>query len=69
MPTVASQHDVTSTFPDSVRRMAKVELHCHFDCGLRLETAADIAAETGVPLPASLRDALVAPEVCADLGD
>lgn len=69
MPTVASQHEATSTFAESVRRMPKVELHCHFDCGLRLETAADVAAETGVPLPPSLRDALVAPEVCADLGD
>jgi adenosine deaminase len=49
--------------------MPKVELHCHLDGCLRLETAADIAGETGTPVPGALREALIAPEVCADLGD
>lgn len=51
------------------RALPKLELHCHLDGCLRLETAREIALATGVPLPASLRQALVAPEVCLDLGD
>ena len=51
------------------RPLPKLELHCHLDGCLRLETAREIALATGVPLPASLRQALVAPEVCLDLAD
>lgn len=51
------------------RRLPKVELHCHLDACVRPETVADIAGETGVPLPPSLREALVAPAVCHDLAD
>jgi adenosine deaminase len=54
----------------AVRRLPKLELHCHLDACLRLETAADIGRDLGMPLPRPLRDALVAPEeACADLGD
>jgi adenosine deaminase len=49
--------------------LPKLELHCHLDGCLRLETAREIALATGVPLPPSLRQALVAPEVCLDLAD
>ena len=51
------------------RPLPKLELHCHLDGCLRLETAKEIALATGVPLPSSLRPALVAPEVCLDLAD
>ncbi|HKW27607.1 MAG TPA: adenosine deaminase [Terriglobales bacterium] len=51
------------------RALPKLELHCHLDGCLRLETAREIALATGVPLPASLREALVASEVCLDLAD
>ena len=51
------------------RSIPKIELHCHLDACVRLETVADVARETGVPLPSDVRDALVAPEVCADLAD
>lgn len=51
------------------RPLPKLELHCHLDGCLRLESAREIALATGVALPASLRQALVAPEVCLDLGD
>jgi len=49
--------------------LPKVELHCHLDACVRLETAAEIGRELGLALPASLRDALVAPEACHDLRD
>ena len=51
------------------RSLPKLELHCHLDGCVRLETAREIALATGVPLPPSLREALVAPEVCLDLAD
>jgi adenosine deaminase len=51
------------------RALPKLELHCHLDGCLRLETAREIALSTGVPLPPPLREALVAPEVCLDLAD
>ena len=51
------------------RSLPKLELHCHLDGCLRLETAREIALATGVPLPPSLRQALVAPDVCLDLAD
>lgn len=49
--------------------LPKLELHCHLDGCVRLETAREIALATGVPLPPSLRQALVAPDVCLDLAD
>ncbi|HLK33126.1 MAG TPA: adenosine deaminase [Terriglobales bacterium] len=51
------------------RSLPKLELHCHLDGCLRLDTAREIALATGVPLPASLHEALVAPEICIDLAD
>ena len=51
------------------RVLPKLELHCHLDGCLRLETAREIALATGMPLPPSLREALVAPEICLDLAD
>lgn len=51
------------------RALPKLELHCHLDGCVRLETAREIALSTGVPLPPSLRQALVAPDVCLDLAD
>src|SRR4051794_25157709 len=52
-----------------VRSLPKIELHCHLDASVRIGTVADIAAETGIPLPTDLRQALVAPPICDDLGD
>jgi adenosine deaminase len=54
---------------DELRSWPKVELHNHLDAGLRVATVADIGRDMGLPLPASLESALVAPEVCADLAD
>lgn len=51
------------------RALPKLELHCHLDGCLRLETAREIMLATGMPLPSSLREALVAPEICLDLAD
>jgi adenosine deaminase len=51
------------------REAPKVELHCHLDCCVRVGTVAAIGRETGLALPASLEQALVAPEVCHDLAD
>jgi adenosine deaminase len=52
-----------------LRSLPKLELHCHLDGCVRLETAREIALATGLPVPPSLRQALVAPEVCLDLAD
>ena len=51
------------------RSLPKLELHCHLDGCVRLQTAGEIALATGVPLPSSLCEALIAPEVCLDLAD
>lgn len=51
------------------RRLPKLELHCHLDTGLRVETVRDIASENGLPLPEPLAEALVAPEASRDLAD
>ncbi len=49
--------------------LPKIELHCHLDGCVRLETAREIAERRGVPLPPSMADALIAPAVCDDLAD
>lgn len=53
----------------SFRDLPKIELHCHLDACVRIETAREIGRELGLPLPERLEDALVAPEVCASLID
>lgn len=55
--------------PPGFESLPKLELHCHLDTGLRVETVADIARETKLPLPEPLREALVAPEASKDLAD
>lgn len=50
-------------------KLPKIELHCHLDGCVRLETAKEIAEETGVALPPSLHEAMVAPDCCIDLAD
>lgn len=51
------------------RKLPKIELHCHLDGCVRVETLVDIARETGVRLPGAVREAVVAPESCQDLMD
>jgi adenosine deaminase len=53
----------------SFRDLPKIELHCHLDACVRLETAREIGRELRLSLPDRLEDALVAPEVCASLFD
>lgn len=55
--------------PIPFRKLPKIELHCHLDACVRIETARDIGRELGLPLPERLEDALLAPEVCGDLLD
>src|SRR5882757_5372427 len=52
-----------------VRSLPKIELHCHLDASVRIGTVADIAAQTGIEVPGDIRQALVAPPICDDLGD
>ncbi len=54
---------------DPWQRLPKIELHCHLDASVRLETVAAIAPEIGLALPDPLGPALEAPEVCEDLAD
>lgn len=49
--------------------LPKIELHCHLDCCVRLETAAELARAMKIVVPQPLRTALVAPELCNDLAD
>jgi adenosine deaminase len=50
-------------------QLPKIELHCHLDCCVRLETAAELAQEMKMVVPQPLRTALVAPKLCHDLAD
>lgn len=50
-------------------QLPKIELHCHLDCCVRLETAADLVQEMKMVVPQPLHTALVAPELCHDLAD
>jgi adenosine deaminase len=51
------------------RPLPKIELHCHLDASVRVATVAELGREVGLKLPNPLREALVAPEICADLAD
>jgi adenosine deaminase len=59
----------TSHSSPNFARLPKIELHCHLDCCMRLETAAELAQEMKMVVPEPLHTALVAPELCHDLGD
>src|SRR5512142_1419791 len=43
---------------DCIRRLPKVDLHCHLDGSLRLETIWDLARSRAVALPAKSLDEL-----------
>lgn len=53
--------------------LPKIELHCHLDGSLRVETVLDIACKEGIELPTydstELAHALIAPEECTSLAD
>jgi adenosine deaminase len=49
--------------------LPKIELHCHLDGCVQVETAREIAGRREVPLPASISDELIAPPLCDDLAD
>lgn len=51
------------------RKLPKIELHCHLDGSVRVETVREIGAALGLALPSRLESALVAPETCHDLAD
>ncbi|WP_281251600.1 adenosine deaminase family protein [Virgibacillus phasianinus] len=53
--------------------LPKIELHCHLDGSLRIETIIDIAQKEGIPLPSFDRDVLkrelIAPLECESLDE
>ena len=51
------------------RKLPKIELHCHLDGSLRIETVRELGVAIGLPLPSPLESALVATEICLDLAD
>ncbi len=55
--------------PGQLRKLPKVELHCHLDGCVRVQTVAEIGRELGLALPQPLEAALVAPEQCENLLD
>ena len=55
--------------PGQLRELPKVELHCHLDGCVRVQTVAEIGRELGLALPEPLETALVAPERCENLLD
>ncbi|MDA9471350.1 adenosine deaminase [Enterococcus sp. 5H] len=55
-----------------VKKLPKVELHCHLDGSIRPQTLRKIADPQGIPLPTDneqLNALLVAPENCQDLNE
>lgn len=55
-----------------VKKLPKIELHCHLDGSIRPETLREIADKQGIFLPADnthLKKLLVAPENCQNLND
>jgi adenosine deaminase len=59
----------SASFTSVFQSLPKIELHCHLDASVRVETVREIAHETGVAYPEPLRDALVVTHQCADLAD
>ncbi len=55
--------------PAQLRKLPKIELHCHLDGCVRVQTVAEIGRDIGLRLPVPLRAALVAPELCENLRD
>jgi adenosine deaminase len=49
--------------------LPKIELHCHLDASVRVQTVAELAQKLGLRLPQPLRAALIAPETCLDPAD
>lgn len=57
---------------DFVKKLPKVELHCHLDGSIRPQTLRKIAIKQGISLPADdeqLIELLVAPDSCQNLND
>lgn len=57
---------------DLVKKLPKVELHCHLDGSIRPQTLRKIADPQGIPLPTDdeqLNTLLVAPENCQNLNE
>lgn len=57
---------------ERVKKLPKIELHCHLDGSIRPETLRKIANQQGISLPADemqLKNLLVAPESCQNLND
>jgi adenosine deaminase len=55
-----------------VKKLPKIELHCHLDGSIRPETLRKIAEQQAISLPAStaeLTECLAAPKDCHDLND
>lgn len=49
--------------------LPKIELHCHLDASVRVQTVAELAQKLGLGIPQPLPAALIAPETCLDLAD
>lgn len=57
---------------DLVKKLPKVELHCHLDGSIRPQTLRKIADSQGISLPSDdeqLRTLVVAPETCQNLNE
>jgi adenosine deaminase len=49
--------------------LPKIELHCHLDASVRVQTVAELAQKLRLRIPQPLRAALIAPETCLGLAD
>lgn len=55
---------------ETFKKMPKIDLHCHLDGSLSIETIRDLSKEAGISVPESddeLKKLLVAPENCGSL--
>jgi adenosine deaminase len=51
------------------RKLPKIELHCHLDASVRVQTVAELGRKIGLALPEPIEPLLIAPPLCLHLAD
>lgn len=51
------------------KALPKIDLHCHLDGSVRIDTIRDLAKVQGIEIPENLKGELIAPETCQSLDE